>query len=75
MRARRHVVRETGGVLLNAVLQRFWRDEAGAEMVEWAVVAAVLAVATIPPLILLKDVFIELIGTAFTSVTVEPPTP
>jgi Flp pilus assembly pilin Flp len=65
----------TGGEQLNARLQRFWCDETGAELVEWAMVAAILVAATIPPLILLRNAFFELIATSFNSVTTEPPTP
>jgi len=39
--------------------RRFWRDESGAEMVEWAVVTVVLLVATTPVLLLLRDTIIE----------------
>lgn len=40
-------------------IQRFWQDEGGAEMVEWAVVTVVLLVATTPVLLLLRDTIIE----------------
>jgi len=36
-------------------LQRFLRDEAGPELVEWAVVTIILLLATIPVLILISD--------------------
>ncbi|HQZ70671.1 MAG: Flp family type IVb pilin [Anaerolineae bacterium] len=40
-------------------IQRFWQDENGAEMVEWAIVTVVLLVATTPVLLLLRDQIIE----------------
>lgn len=40
-------------------IQRFWEDESGPEMVEWAVVTIILLVATMPVIMLLRDTLIE----------------
>lgn len=43
---------------MNQTVQRFWQDDSGAEMVEWAVVTVVLLVATVPVLLQLRDLII-----------------
>ena len=40
-------------------LRKLWKDDDGAEMVEWAIVTVVLLVATTPVLLLLRDQIIE----------------
>lgn len=54
------------------VLQRFRDDERGAEMIEWAVVTAVLLVATAGPLILLKGEVLDLFKAGFEGVARDP---
>lgn len=40
---------------LRTKLQGFWRDTDGAEMLEWAVVTAVLLIVTIPVILAIQD--------------------
>jgi len=40
---------------MQSTLQRFWRDTDGAEMLEWAVVTAVLLIVTIPVILAIQD--------------------
>ena len=53
---------------------RFWRDERGAETVEWAAVTAVLLLMTVPFLIVLKGGVLDLFRMAFEAVQ-KPPEP
>lgn len=55
------------------MLQRFWVDETGAEMVEWAVVTIVLLVWTAAALIALREQIIEIFTSAFTRIQEPPP--
>jgi len=55
------------------VMRRFWQDELGAEMVEWAVVTLILLVSTVAVLIALRDKLIELYQTVFTAIQQDPP--
>jgi Flp pilus assembly pilin Flp len=59
--------------MLNAMMHRFWADERGAEMVEWAVVTAVLLFGTGMAVLMVKDEVLEIFRIAFRSV--EPPPP
>ena len=58
---------------MNAYMQRFWDDERGAEMVEWAVVTVILLVATVPVLIALKEFLLEMFRDTFDAVQDPPP--
>lgn len=60
--------------MLNEAMHRFWADERGAETVEWAVVTAVLLVATGMAVILVKDEVLEIFRIAFGSMEPPPPT-
>lgn len=40
---------------MQSTLRRFWRDVDGAEMLEWAVVTAVLLIVTIPVILSIQD--------------------
>ena len=56
-----------------ASLRRFWKDEAGAEMVEWAVVTVILLVATVPLILTLQDELLEMFTTVFKVLEAPPP--
>jgi Flp pilus assembly pilin Flp len=47
------------------MIQRFWEDESGPEMVEWAVVTIILLVATMPVIMMLRDTLIETFKSIF----------
>ncbi len=53
-------------------VDRFWRDQNGAEMVEWAVVTVVLLVATTPVLLLLRDTIIEVTRSVLLNLQEDP---
>ena len=59
--------------MMNNLMRRFWQDELGAEMVEWAVVTLILLVSTVAVLIALRDKLIELYQTVFTAIQQDPP--
>ena len=59
--------------MMNDVMRRFWQDELGAEMVEWAVVTVILLVSTVAVLIALRDKLIELYQTVFAAIQQDPP--
>lgn len=57
---------------MNQTVHRFWNDENGAEMVEWAVVTIILLVATVPVLIELRDLIIETTRDVLTRMQEDP---
>ena len=59
---------------MGTILQRFWRDESGPEMVEWAVVTVILLASTTVVMILLRDRLIELFLSIFEALS-EPADP
>jgi len=59
--------------MTHAMLKRFWQDDNGAEMVEWAVVTVVLLSFTTVALILLKDELISLFQQVFAAIQADPP--
>lgn len=65
--------RSIGGSTLHAMLVRFWRDEQGAEMVEWAVVSVVLLMMTAIAIFAIKDELIAMYVDAFDAIQKDPP--
>ncbi|MFN2250846.1 MAG: Flp family type IVb pilin [Anaerolineae bacterium] len=59
---------------MDSVLRRFWSDERGAEMIEWAVVTVVLLVATVPAILVMRDGLLALYRDVFDALEKEPPT-
>ena len=59
--------------MLAAKLKRFWQDESGAEMVEWAVVTVILLVFTVGAIMALRDELIKLYQTMFEAIQRDPP--
>jgi Flp pilus assembly pilin Flp len=59
--------------VLNESLGRFWRDERGAEMVEWAVVTVILLVATVAGLVAIREQLIGLFEDVFAAIAKDPP--
>lgn len=57
---------------MNQTVHRFWNDENGAEMVEWAVVTVILLVATVPVLIQLRGLIIEVTRDVLTRMQEDP---
>jgi Flp pilus assembly pilin Flp len=55
------------------MLKRFWQDEAGAEMVEWAVVTIILLAWTAAAIIALREQIIDVFNSAFTRIQEPPP--
>lgn len=58
---------------MNGLLRRLWRDERGAELVEWAVVTAVLLTATAMIIINLKDEILGFFADLFNTLQDPPP--
>jgi Flp pilus assembly pilin Flp len=53
--------------------KRLWDDEAGAEMVEWAMVTLILLVFTVGAIMALKGELIKLYQTMFEAIQRDPP--
>lgn len=58
---------------MNKIWQRFWRDEQGAEMVEWAMVTLVLLALTVGAILALRDELILLFQDIFAAIQKDPP--
>jgi len=58
---------------VHATLKRFWHDESGAEMLEWAVVTIILLSFTAVALIALKSELIDLYRSIFDKLQEDPP--
>jgi Flp pilus assembly pilin Flp len=56
-----------------AIARRFWDDEGGAEMVEWAVVTIVLLVASVPAILALQGELLEMFANVFAAIEKPPP--
>jgi Flp pilus assembly pilin Flp len=54
-------------------MKRFWDDDRGAEMVEWAVVSVILLVATVPVLLAMRGFLITLYREIFDALQDPPP--
>jgi Flp pilus assembly pilin Flp len=52
---------------------RFWQDESGPEMVEWAVVTIILLGATVVGLIAIRGTLIDMFHAVFTRLEEPPP--
>lgn len=57
---------------MRQLIHRFWEDESGPEMVEWAVVTIVLLVATMPVLLLLRNAIFESLQSVFQFLEEDP---
>ena len=55
------------------LMTRFWRDETGPELVEWAVVTAVLPTATVVFIIALRDEVLAVMSDIFDALEDPPP--
>ncbi len=55
------------------MLKRFWNDESGPELVEWAVVTLVLLVATVLVMVSLRNEVLVFLQSIFTVLEAEPP--
>lgn len=53
-------------------IKRFWEDERGAEMVEWAVVTIILLAATVGVLIALRDLLNDVFKSIFARLQEDP---
>ena len=53
-------------------IKRFWDDEMGAELVEWAVVTIILLAATVPVLLLLRDLVNDILKSIFYKLQEDP---
>ena len=58
---------------MKAMLQRFWSDQSGAEMVEWAVVTIVLLVASVPAILALQGELLDMFVNLFNALEKPPP--
>jgi Flp pilus assembly pilin Flp len=58
---------------MDAMIKRFWQDDDGAELVEWAVVTCVLLSFTVVVIIALRDRIIALYQQIFTAIQNPPP--
>jgi Flp pilus assembly pilin Flp len=54
-------------------LRKFWTDESGPEMVEWAVVTLILLVATVFGLVAIRDQLIDMFHAVFDKLEEDPP--
>lgn len=59
--------------MLADTLSRFWRDERGAEMVEWAVVTLVLLFFTTVAILALRGELVKLYQAVFAAIQKDPP--
>jgi Flp pilus assembly pilin Flp len=57
---------------MNPTIKRFWNDEAGAEMVEWAVVTIILLTATVWILMALRDLLNDVFKSIFLRLQEDP---
>ena len=55
------------------LIQRFWEDESGPEMVEWAVVTVILLGSTALVIIALRNTLIDMFLAAFERLEEVPP--
>jgi Flp pilus assembly pilin Flp len=58
---------------MNVIVQRFWHDDRGAEVMEYAVVALLILSASVPLLLLLKDQILDYVQTIFAEMQTKPP--
>ncbi|MFQ5459664.1 MAG: Flp family type IVb pilin [Anaerolineae bacterium] len=58
---------------MTAIIGKFWHDESGPEMVEWAVVALVLLAFTVAGILAIRDSLIDMFQAAFTKLEAVPP--
>ncbi|MFN8422799.1 MAG: hypothetical protein U0470_05160 [Anaerolineae bacterium] len=58
---------------MRGLLQRFWSDKDGAEMVEWALVTIVLLSTTMFIIILMQDEIMKFYETIFGALEKAPP--
>ncbi len=58
---------------MNEIWRRFWRDELGAEMVEWAMVTIVLLAFTVGAILALREELIRLFQDVFAAIQKDPP--
>ena len=63
-----------GGDILYVTLKRFWDDDHGAEMIEWAVVTVVLLLATVPAILVMREGLLDMYRQVFDALEQEPPT-
>jgi Flp pilus assembly pilin Flp len=59
--------------MLKSTWQRFWRDERGAEMVEWAVVTLILLTSTVVVIMALRQEIIRMFAAVFAKIQQDPP--
>ena len=57
---------------MGSLIRKFWEDESGPELVEWAVVTIVLLVATMPVLLLLRNAIFESLQSVFKFLEEDP---
>jgi Flp pilus assembly pilin Flp len=57
---------------MDSLIKRFWEDESGPELVEWAVVTIVLLVATVPVLLLLRTAIYDALQSMFKYLEEDP---
>lgn len=53
-------------------INRFWKDDRGAEMIEWAVVTIILLAATVGVLIALRDLLNDVFKSIFARLQEDP---
>ena len=59
---------------MNSNVQRFWRDDRGSELMEYAFVALIILAASVPVLLMLKDELLGYVQDVFADMQVKPPT-
>jgi Flp pilus assembly pilin Flp len=59
--------------MIGSNLSRFWRDERGAEMVEWALVTLILLTFTVAAILALRGELIKLYQAVFAAIQKDPP--
>jgi Flp pilus assembly pilin Flp len=57
----------------DGILKRFWSDDRGAEMVEWAMVTIVLLSFTVVAILALRGELIKLYQAVFQAIQKDPP--
>lgn len=58
---------------MRTTVKRFWEDESGPELVEWALVTVILLIATTAVVISLREVIVDTLKSLFAALQEDPP--
>lgn len=57
---------------MRTTVKRFWEDESGPELVEWALVTVILLIATTAVVISLREVIVDTLKSLFAALQEDP---